>query len=266
MADKTAIVTTLTMAAGQDTKVYPLIPIIGQSNADGREPMANLQAEYTSSNPNPLVPFFNGTIFSPIDDNPANNQHPTQNAEFGFEFSLGKKIADHLGHTAYMYKYGDGGIGLAQDGGETDWSPQSTGEAFDNFITTFINAKKELQIANKLFFVPAIIWIQGENDAKTESKALAYQPNTIAFIDAIKSRLSIDPPFIDMRIHNTLPIGTYAHKATVRTAKDNVAALRNDVIQVDTDAYGIDGDDIHYNAAGNDTGGQDLFDIIKPLL
>jgi len=77
----------------------------GQSNSQGLELYANLQAEYKTTFA--TIKAWNGTAFGSLDYTVENNQYPLQGLHsWGSQFSLLKKAQAYFGETIYLINYG----------------------------------------------------------------------------------------------------------------------------------------------------------------
>ena len=116
-----------------------LFIVAGQSNASGRAFVRRLSPELRAPQPEVLYWYdtdrgFSGNRF---------DQLRALRREFGPELEAGRILAAQLTDEVAIVKVAIGGTTLAQVAG-TDWSPDSTGELYDDLIGNVIAAKNAL--------------------------------------------------------------------------------------------------------------------------
>ena len=156
---------------------------------------------------------------------------------FGPEISFARQMADHHHQPLGIIKVSVSGTSLAKD-----WSPDRRGYLYDWLIATVQEAVKTGR-----FEIEAIIWMQGESDARDEAMAGLYAQNLTHFIQRIRSDLNQpDLPFVFGRIN---PVKSYCPFVDqVRRAQQELDMPN--VVMVDCDGLAKHRDGIHYNAAG----------------
>lgn len=206
--------------------------MIGQSNMDGRGDPSELPAYLLGNLPNSC--YWNGSAWAALTATVTSGTSQVGPiAEFAYRQHL-----KYPNDTLYFVFEAVGGTSLA-----VDWNP-STGARYAAFETKW-NAAEPTITAIKM----GVCWMQGERDSSDEAWSLAYEANEIAFISSVKTLTSTDN-FIDGRIHDSLPIGTYPYFSNVRTAKDNVFSGGDSDGLIDTDAFVLKADSIHLSTAG----------------
>jgi len=232
------------------------IYMAGQSNALGYEDMVNLQVGYQGVNTNVLM--WDDTVYKYLASTTNNNQFPVvyRNNKFGCEFSLGYRLNDYLGSYINILKYTKGGSKLAIDGAALDWNIASSSELYDDFLT-------EISDSGNISRVKSIVWIQGENDSVLEVDALAYETNLTNFINAVRAYMGYNVHFTIVLINNNIVSTDYV--AEVRAGQIATAAALQNIDTVDSDAWELQVDGVHYTAQGYDDMGGAVFNIIKDL-
>jgi hypothetical protein len=97
--------------------------------------------------------------------------------------------------------------------------------------------------------IQAIVWMQGETDAKDETLAKAYKDNLKAVIDGLRKDLHANNTmFLVGRI--TQPDHNFSMEKTVRNAQNEVDKDNPNTIIVPTDGIGKLYDNVHFNSEG----------------
>ncbi len=159
----------------------------GQSNGLG----------YGNNGPAPYVPTARVQIFADTDGdgygdvwhymNPGvNTGMPANPTAWGPEVEIANRwLADHPDPNDHLWivKVAKGSTGLAEDAGQLDWSPNSTGEMYDHATAVIAAAKAELVGSPYAFSqFDAMMWMQGETDATEATKTTAYNANLTDFL------------------------------------------------------------------------------------
>lgn len=228
----------------------------GQSNADGRAPTSDLPTSPVNlQQPQDDVDFFYRTEG---DTAALTTLRPglSETGQFGPEITLGRKMADLWAHETgtrvAIVKYANGGTNLAvhwNAGG--DGTTVGDGPDYITFQTTVSEGLAALAAAHPgaILDLQGMVWLQGESDANA-SHANAYEVNLTDFIADIRATYGSDLPFAIAR----LSIGQTNLNATyldqIRDAQDAVAASDRRTGIVDTDSFGLAGDNLHFNGSG----------------
>jgi len=228
----------------------------GQSNA----------MVFGNSGPAPYAPtsrvqIFDGAHF--VEMLPGVNTGTANNpGVWGPEVAIANRwLSDNPSGTLFLLKSAHGSTGMAQDPAELDWSPASRGEMFD--ITTHLvdAAKAELGALGQPATVTAVMWVDGEQDAISATKAAAAVPNLVAETIAIRAAWAdFGTPVIFARLDSAqhLPF-----EAEIQHAQDLVAASLPDVSVVNTDTLPLQADHLHYAADGAIGLGDELFSALQ---
>jgi len=259
-------------SASASADILRVVLIGGQSNADGRAPGSGLPtAPVNLQAPQPNVPFYyhtngaaangDGTLGILTTLRPGATEFPA--GGFGPEVKLGYDLSrafeQQPGTRLVIIKYAKGGSNL-----HTDWKAggDATTTNDGNFYRTFQRvvtdglAKLRATYPADTVTLAGMVWVQGESDiTSTAANASAYGTNLTTFINDV--RLTFDPalPFFLSRISNqqtNYTINNAANYATVRTRQAEVAANVTATYMIDTDGatFGMNGDNIHFNATG----------------
>jgi hypothetical protein len=169
--------------------------------------------------------------------------------EFGLEVSLGYKLADALRGDIRIVKLAVGGTGLSDQ-----WAP-GTGALYQELKRSVDEALASL--AEMEVTVNGMFWVQGERDSRDSddgiNPAINYEVNLTNLISSYRSDFANrDMPFIIGKVHASLDRspGQYPYVELVRTAMENVASHDDLVGIVDTDAFPLKDDRVHFNSEG----------------
>ena len=175
------------------------------------------------------------------------------------EFAIDFRAA-HPGVTLYIVKSVAGGTQLAENTAQfvSDWSPQSSGELFDQ-TTRMIHSASS---AAGGILPSAVLWGQGEEDANTQANASAYGTNLTNLFSSIRStwmqnasgkigffEIGTSPPF----------------SAQVRSAELSVDQADPNATSFDSSTLPLQADGLHFATAGVNTEGDDFFQIYQSL-
>ena len=234
----------------------------GQSNADGRAAVSGLPTAPTNlQNPQSDVSFFHkvqgGTAT-------LTTLRPglSETAQFGPEITLGRVLADlwagEPGTRVAIIKYANGGTNLhTQWKGGGDANTSNDGSEYTVFQQTVSSGLAALAAAypQATLDLQGMAWLQGESDA-TSTAAPAYQANLTAFISDLRATYGSDLPFIIARLSSgqTNLNSTYLNQ--VRAAQDAVAAANPRTGILFTDSFGLNGDNLHFSAGGQQSIGR----------
>ncbi|TDH18327.1 hypothetical protein EXU57_23505 [Segetibacter sp. 3557_3] len=189
-------------------------------------------------------------------------------SQFGPEASLMKSLESRQSRKRFVYKQGVGGTTLA-----VDWRPQSPGQQpyeagirWQQLSSWLPTAVAQADAQGVKLDLKAIIWMQGEDDAKTAADASAYQNNLVNFftnIDAmwrgLISRHGLPSTVYKKVIGRIYAPTGYPYRDMVRAAQANYCAnSSNNAILINTDSYPLQ-DWVHYNATGQIQFGTDVY-------
>ena len=222
----------------------------GQSNADGRGDPAKLPTRPVNlQQAQQDVDFFEaGGSLGAL----------APGAQFGPEITLGRRLADSLTLAAKsdsrvaILKYARGGTSL-----QSDWAPggdattDGDGPDYVTFQKTVAKGLAALASAYPAARIEmkGMLWAQGERDAKGGFED-AYQANLTRFIADIRATYGAHLPVIISRlsIHQTdIPSEPLS---VLRTAQTKVADADALTRLVDTDAFSLKDDHLHFDVNG----------------
>lgn len=234
---------------GGRVRLVDLLLVAGQSNAVGQVHASDLPVHLQASdsgvkiwNGSAFVTLVNGTNNNLLSDTPSDGWGPE--AEFAYQY---RQVFP--GRTIYVCKSAWNGTSLA-----AEWNP-SGGTRFSGMETQAAACRSALSAIPSLR--TGVLWMQGETDAEDNTDANNYGTNLAAFLTAVNSRwdtVQATTPVIIGRMSNST---FFTFRAAVRSAQSAAAAANTKV--VDTDSYTLQGDNIHYNAAGIASLGLDMF-------
>jgi hypothetical protein len=256
--------------------ILRVVLIGGQSNADGRAPGSGLPTIPVNLQlPQPNVPFYyhtngavangDGTLGTLTTLRPGATEMPA--GGFGPEIKMGYDLSGAFeqqpGNKLVIIKYAKGGSSLHTDwkaGGDATTTNDGTFyRTFQKVVTDGL-AKLHTTYPTDTIKLAGMIWVQGESDiVSSAANAAAYGANLTAFIADV--RLTFDPtlPFFLSRISNQQTNYTAnPNYPTVRAGQASVAANVAGAYMIDTDgaAFGMNADNIHFSATGQQSLGK----------
>lgn len=149
----------------------------------------------------------------------------------------------HPTEDVWIVKDTKGSTPLAQASG-LDWSPSSSGELFDETAAQVAAARASLGGVH----VDAIFWTHGETDATDSAQAAAYQVNEQVFLSA--ARAAWAEPSTTIIFARIADDAGQTYAATVRAAQAFVDGNDANAHMVNTDAFGMQPDNLHFSGAG----------------
>ena len=211
-----AVFLCLSFFAGKATANHEIVFILaGQSNMAGQGERAKLPARYRRNPPN--VSFYYNGYKTPL------NHFVHIGPEIGFAHEVSRRFPSH--HIK-LIKFAVGGTSMLA------WAPHWSAARAN--ITQNASAgplfKKLLQTANASYdksmsHVSAVLWMQGEADAKYPAVARSYENNLRNFIVSLRRQL-------DNRITQFVvagvnpPLKQFPAVATVQSAQRQVVSSR----------------------------------------
>lgn len=220
----------------------------GQSNADGRADPAGLPTSPVNlQQPQADVDFFgHGGALTTL----------RPGSQFGPEITMGRRLAESLGDgvasRVALIKYGVGGTSLAVDwraGGTATTS--GDGPRYVTFQQTVAAGLSALAAAypGAAIEIEGMLWVQGERDAVIGTEN-AYETNLAAFIADVRATYGADLPFAISRLSINQTALDAARLAVIRTAQTQVAAADPSKALLDTDGFGVQPDNLHFDTPG----------------
>lgn len=240
------------------TNYMDAIIVVGQSNAGG---VAD-DAATLSYTPDTQVKTWNGSAFVTYAPQTVTGAGPAgATYRWGGEMEYSRQFrAANPTKPLRVIKYFELGTQLASTGNATlDWAPTSTGELFDQ-AKTLINAAIAAIAAEG--FVPRVrvlFWMQGESDASSSGPARAYNENAAAFWSAVRAQWNIGTPKIV--IGRIADVAAWPFRSDLHAAQAAIVVANADMALVNTDAYGMSPDGMHYNKAGLIAMGEDIWKV-----
>ncbi|TDH26052.1 hypothetical protein EXU57_11160 [Segetibacter sp. 3557_3] len=266
------------VAVSQTT--VPFYIIIGQSNtgwSTANEMNSQQAALYRGVVPNTMI--WNPAVgaFSAqwqplnvgVNTMPENYADP---AQFGLEASLFRSLHQAQPRKRLVFKQGQGGTTLA-----TDWRPPSPGEAlwqsgvrWQQFQEWLGLAVSQASSQGHKLELQGVIWMQGEDDAKTIVDANAYLANLNKFfvaVDNVWRGLASSNGFSYQSYKKVLgriyAPTAYPFRDIVRAAQEAYCAVpSNNAILINCDSYPLQ-DWVHYNATGQIQFGLDIYNAAQ---
>ena len=261
-----------------------LYMIFGESNADGRSTLSNLSSADQAADMRHTVIAASvaGSGMTSLDkfELGFNQQASDPANDFGPEFGVAaQRRADFLVSAfatpttgrALIAKIGKGSTYIAPSangipvGAPVSWNASEL-ETGGLFYLAFRQLHFTLQQALEqgIGFRDTVrvgMWI-GLNDAVSTSyvvDATTYQSYLQDWLDTLESYLpGLTLEVVIFRPHTRDPASNSTAIADVRTAIDAFAAANANVTSVDTDAYGLEADSVHYDAAASKAMGATL--------
>lgn len=123
--------------------------------------------------------------------------------------------ADQLSENVYVHKVAEGGLSLAAVDGARDWSPNSTDEAYDDFITSVDSVMRSLSASGWTPKLSAGFWVQGEGDALILGRATNYELNLANLIDSLWRDLGVFPFWISELSNQQNPFASVIRAAQI---------------------------------------------------
>ncbi len=225
----------------------------GQSNGDGRAPTSGLPTSPVNlQQPQDDVDFFR-KVEGGTPTLTTLRPGLSETGQFGPEITLGRYLADNVADEfttrVALIKYANGGTNLhTQWKGGGNATTTGDGTEYVTFQNTVSAGFAALAAAypNAVIEIEGMLWVQGESD---NGNAAAYQANLTNFIADVRATYGGDLPFIVSRL-STKQTAVGSGLATLRAAQDAVAAADPLTGLIDTDTFGIKGDNLHFDALG----------------
>jgi hypothetical protein len=209
------------------------------------------------------------------------NQPNVDTDGVGPDAKLVEQLASVYSDKIYIIKWAPGGIGLKLDAVNPNYNIASEiSGGYDHYkklLTVIEQALRDIRLEEGIDIrrikIANIIEIQGEEDAKKSDVGTYYYSDLEDIVNGGLDLLSskrYDTSSTDytiLRTHNNLPAGTFPYTSDLRTQQqyfvdnykaNNPSKLLNDIHILNTDAYDLLVDDIHWNEAGVISAGTDV--------
>lgn len=252
--------------------VIRVVLVGGQSNADGRADISGLPTTPMNlQSPQFDVEFYFHTQGAAHAlDSTLTTLRPgmSESNQFGPEITLGRRFADQVADSVAVIKYANGGTNL-----HTQWKAggdaTTTGDGVEyvTFQNTVVAGLAALAAAHPsdTIHLSGMVWMQGESDTGSSSAANAYQANLAAFIADVRLTFGADLPFVIARLSSGQTAINATHLQIVRDAQSAVAAADANTGLVDTDAFSLKTDRLHFDPAGQQSLGSAFADELLTL-
>ncbi|MEM6805480.1 MAG: sialate O-acetylesterase, partial [Bacteroidota bacterium] len=189
--------------------------------------------------------------------------------KFGPERSLKDELMSYkpLGHRqVFLVKYAIGGSSML------DWAPDYSHEKakitgnvhFGNMFETFFQYIDSIRHEYNPE-IKALLWMQGERDARIPEAGKEYYNNFKKFIQAFRKRIGNEKlPIIFAKVNP--PKERYAAVEIVNEAQKRIADEMEGVYMIETEGLGKFDDEVHYNTEGQlELGKRFAAELIKHL-
>jgi hypothetical protein len=250
-------------------RAFPLaarIQILGQSNSEGRGPIADISAAPLSSDPGlatlaagtfSRVKVWNGAAYVSLQMGVNNGQQGASVAngtQFGPEFGLAVRwVRETTSGTLYIEKVGGSGLSI------TDFDPTPTYDSYQLQLGERTQANTWLASNGGIVIEQeAMLWVQGETDYQQTQNW--YQTQMQAIVDAQVSDGMLAPTSKQILVQ--MHPSTNFYGAGVAAAKAAIAASDPNRIKAPTAPYYMLPDNYHQNAQGQVQMGYDAFALI----
>jgi hypothetical protein len=212
-----------------------VIILAGQSNMEGGYPLNSWITRH------PDILYYHG-----------GNQHKTHGPEVSLSHALKNKYPNKK--FAFI-KYAQRGRDL-----EFDWNPRLTGNIWEKLVR---HVNESIAHLSKTYApkISAMLWLQGEGDAKYEYMAKRYGDNLKALIEASRSEFSSRLPFIVAAISNK-----NKSKFTDLVISGQIKARDKRVEVFETSDLTYMGSSVHYDARSQIEIGKRFFNEVSKYI
>jgi hypothetical protein len=235
-------------------KTYHVILMGGQSNMVGVGRVADLD----NAKLPPQIKYFNFGKSASLQQ---------QTNTFGPEVGIAEVLSEQFpGKNFLLIKYAIGGASLL------DWAPDYdpekaaiTGNAhFGNMYADLLKVTDSICSGYQTKLL-ALLWMQGERDARIPEAGKDYQQNFEAFINAIRKDTETPDLPVIYGIVNP-PESRYAAVETVRKAQESINRQITGTVLISTDDLEKWDDEVHYSSAGQLRLGRRFGEAVADLL
>jgi hypothetical protein len=265
-------------AQAAEVDVYLLA---GQSNMQGNAKLADLPEGWLAPVPN--CRFYNGKQFVALE--PGKTQTSSRPDEFGPELGFARTLVSlDPKRTIYLIKFHRSGQPLHHGWDGNTWvggepapgrrtfypgesaQDANLGQHYRDLLTTTQAAYHALEAEQLTPRLRAVVWMQGEQDAKHEVSATTYAASLARLKRRIEEDLGAEPvPFVlGQVLPHAPPLARFTHRDEIREQQRR-ADMRSGAEEaipgcwlVPTDGMPLQADTVHYNALGQAMLGQAL--------
>lgn len=176
--------------------------------------------------------------------------------QWGPELQLSARLRREAPTTQlFIIKHAPGQTGAAFDPSENDWSPESTGEAWDRLRGMVWAAVRACGGR-----VETIFWMGNHSDGMRQEKAYRVRSNMKVLIDLSRKEWGSQITWVI-----GLPDDTAPYAPIVQRELRGLAASEPNVATFETADYETQEDGLHYNAKSVHRLGDDFFESWKTL-
>jgi hypothetical protein len=254
------------------TKIYVCLQG-GQSNADGRADPAGLPTSPVNlQQPQSDVDFYykiqggSGTLTT---------LRPglSETSQFGPEITCGRVLADALilnvSNRVAIIKYANGGTSLYSnwiaggDGTTSGDGPEYV--VFQQTVTAGLAALAAMYPDAEIVIL-GMTWMQGESDTSSDAGSAAYYTNMTNFIADVRLTVAVpNMPFVIGRLSSGQTALGATNLQIVRDAQMLADTTVPWVGLADTDAFQLKTDNLHFDAVGQQSLGNEFADLLLHL-
>jgi iduronate 2-sulfatase len=192
---------------------YDIFLLVGQSNMDGRGPVAGLRGElgkFVQPRPDVKIGYSIGGLHRPLrlssgfeslrpgcSGTPKKIGDAPPTNTFGPEVSFGATMADALpNHKILLLKVAEGGTSLA-----VDWNPQQPDKLYARFLKYVDSTQTQIREQGGTGHLLGMVWMQGESDSNLPDGK--YRELLIAFIAKVRVDLAAPAlPFVIGQVYD----------------------------------------------------------------
>lgn len=160
---------------------------------------------------------------------------------FGPELSMAAGLITEYGDIAIL-KFTCGATTL-----QWDWA--SSGQVWSRFACRLDHAPTSLTVRGQAWEWAGMAWMQGESDVISGDHA-AYEANLTSFVSRVRAITSASLPIVIGRLSSGQTALDATGRNAVRAAQAAVVSGGTGLTLVDTDAIGVQGDNLHFTGAG----------------
>lgn len=238
------------------------IKTVGQSQANGHEPIANLQSQYSAIDTRCKV--FNSIgkgweTLSPGNNTvqPKSGTNSPYTGTFGWQVGLVSKLVAYYNARVWYESY-------AQDGTNSgNWIPNNS---IQGSFTSGDIANNNMDIALGIaeatanILIGAYIYNQSEANSSVLSVANAFQATLTGIINAQLGNLKMPTlPVILVAPSDTVQ---WTYRSITNQAMINIAATLSNVYFIPTDGLGLNDNGVHFDAAANEIIATRIFNVL----
>jgi hypothetical protein len=255
MADALRVSVRQTLAVPARGEPVDVLVLFGQSNAEGFAPLASLPASLRG--PFPTVRIWNELAGSwQAIDAGANNATLPDAARFGPELGLVDALAD-AGRTTWLVKFAAGATSLGPTPGPFNEWGVGAGELYAELVRRLGNACAAARRLGLQPCVRGICMMQGESDALDPALAALYHDLLFELVVQLRHDVELAgaddgrlPPFVLGLVDPVLTATGFPAADLVRVAQQTVVAELPGCAAVETAAFELQPDGVHFSANG----------------